>query len=106
MYRTVLLFVLIRAGQSIHFSQNEHYERDNVVPKSEKRIPLSYSYVKYSYVAILDVFEEHFWEASVRFFMFVCPSLCIEQLITYWMDFHEIPYFSIYNTRVIYTKKF
>jgi hypothetical protein len=45
----------------------------------------------------LDTFAK-LHKVTVRFVMAICPSVrlsvCMEQLCSHWMDFHEILYFS------------
>jgi hypothetical protein len=39
-------------------------------------------------------------KATISFVMSVCPSVCMEQLGSHWMDFHEILYLSIFQKPV------
>jgi len=38
--------------------------------------------------------------ATISFVMCVCPSVCMEQLVSHWTDFHEIWYLSIFRKSV------
>ena len=40
------------------------------------------------------------WRVTIRSVMSVCPSFCLEQLGSHWIDFHEIWYLNIFQKSV------
>jgi hypothetical protein len=36
------------------------------------------------------------WKAAISFVMSGCLSICMQPLISHWVDFHEIWYLSIF----------